>query len=331
VATAVPVGPDAGPGTHSTASDPSRSRRRRVVPTVLAAAALLLAALVWDRQDGGDQLTWSPPELSDPVTYRVSGDGPGTLRAEPGQDSIVVFDGPVHRRIRMQGGRHWVVRGGEVVNDREWPNVEQQAGLQFDEVTGTAFVEGVLIHGEHGKDGIRVGEGGSDTTLVVQNSRILDRMSGPDGYHADVIQPFGGVEELKVDRLTGSGDYQGQMWKQEPGTVFGPSDFRRVNYRAVAPEVEYMVNFVMSSPTRPVELSEVYNEPDPDFVGGEFCRAQAPADDADCDVDSDGRAYVTWSDTPISIDGRVTQGPPPGGDFVPDGTAGMGYESPGYR
>ena len=277
-----------------------------------------------------DPLTWAPPALTNPKTYHVSGDGPGTLTAAAGQDSIVVFDGPVHRRIRMSGGRHWVLRGGEVNNSRAWPNIDDQAGLEFADVDGTAFVEGVLIHGAYGKDGIRVGSGGSDMTLVVQNTRILDRMAGPTGYHADVIQPFGGVKALKVDRLTGHGDYQGQMWKRESGTTFGPTDFRRVNYRAATPQVQYMINFVMSAPTAPVTLAEVFVQPDPRFAGGDFCDAHTPSSEATCATDAAGRKYVTWSGTPIAVHGRVTQGLPSFGDFVPEGVAGIGYVSPGY-
>ena len=282
-------------------------------------------------QAGGSKLTWSPPTLSAPVTHHVSGDGPGTLTAEPGQDSIVVFDGPVHRRIRMEGGRHWVLRGGEILNDKKWSDKDDQSGLEFAHVTGTAFVEGLLMHGKRGKDGIRIADGGSDTTLIVQNSRIMQRKAGKSKYHADVIQAFGGVEALKVDHLTGSGDYQGHMWKQEPDTRFGPTDFRHVNFRATAKAHEAMINFVMSSPTGPVTLTEVYNEPARSFADGDFCRAQTPSQSAQCATDDAGRAYVTWSDTPIDIEGRVTQGPPPGGDFVPDGVAGMDYASPGYR
>ena len=277
-----------------------------------------------------NKLTWAPPTMSDPKTYRVSGDGPGTIKAAPGQDSIVVFDGPVHRRIRMEGGRNWIVRGGEVVNDKQWASIDDQSGLQFEHVTGTAFVEGVLIHGALGKDGIRVGRGGSQTTLVVQNTRILQRMAGPTGYHADVIQAYGGVKALKVDRMTGHGDYQGQMWKQEPDTTFGPTDFRRVNYRASTPELQYTINFVMSKPTQPVTLTEVYSQPDPSFVSGNFCRALVPSAGSTCATDAGGRKFVTWSGTPITVNGRVTQGLPPVGDFAPAGMVGLKYVSPGY-
>jgi hypothetical protein len=155
-------------------------------------------------------------------------------------------------------------------------------------------------------------------------------MTGPTGYHADVIQPYGGVKALQVDGLTGSGDYQGQMWKQELNTTFGPTDFRRVNYRAASPEIGYMINFAMASPTQPVTFSDVYNQPDPAFAGGSFCRAQAPVTGSTCGTDADGRRFVTWSGTAIQVLGRVTQGPPPGGDFVPAGLPGLGYSSPGY-
>jgi len=268
--------------------------------------------------------------LTAPVTYHVSGDGPGTITAPAGQDSIVVWDSPTHRRIRFSGGRDWVIRGGEVNNDKQWANLDDQSGLQFENATGTAFVEGMYIHGPQGTDGIRVGNGGSAMTLIVQNSRIVDRLSGPSVYHADVIQPYGGVKALKVDRMTGGGDYQGQMWKQEPGTVFGPSDFRHVNYVAATPEQQAMINFVTTSPTQPVVLSDVYNSPDPAFGGGNFCRSMFPSASILCGVDALGAKFATWSGLTISVTGRVTQGLPPGGDFVPAGAAGLSYQSPGY-
>jgi hypothetical protein len=277
-----------------------------------------------------DKLTWAPPVLTAPVTYHVSGDGPGTITAPAGQDSIVVWDSPTHKRIRFSGGRHWVVRGGEVNNDKPWTNLDDQAGVQFEKATGTVFIEGLYIHGAYGTDGIRIGTGGSAMTVIVQNSRIVERLAGPTVYHADVIQPYGGVKELKVDRMTGSSDFQGQMWKQEPGTVFGPSDFRRVNYVAATPEIQSMINLVMTSPTQPVTLTEVYNQPDPLFVSGNFCRVNFPSTLATCLVDGLGRKYVTWTGTPITVNGRVTQGLPPGGDFVPSGVAGLAYVSPGY-
>jgi hypothetical protein len=327
------------------APDGRHARRRRLAVVTGLAGGLVVARLLAHApasatvagppnvasEQADAPLTWAPPELSKPVTYRVSGDGPGTIKARAGQDSIVVFDGPVHRRLRLDGGRHWVLRGGEINNSRPWKKAEDQAGLQFQNVTGTAFVEGMLIHGRYGRDGIRVAAGGDRTTLVVQNSRIVERLAGPTGYHADVIQPFGGIRELKVDRLTASGDFQGQMWKQERGTTFGPTDFRRVNFVAATSTSRYMINFVMSSPTQPVTLEQVYNEPARDLAGGDFCRAQVPTKGTTCATDADGRRFVTWSRTPITVNGRVTQGPPPGGDFVPEGVAGLGYESPGYQ
>ena len=278
----------------------------------------------------GSKLTWAPPAMVNPVTYHVSGDGPGTINAPSGQDSVVVWDAPTHRRIRFSGGHNWVIRGGEVNNDKQWSSLDDEAGIQFENATGTAFVEGMYIHGGYGKDGIRVGSGGSNMNLVIENSRIIERLSGPSAYHTDVTQEFGGIKSLKIDHMTGSGDFQGQMFKQETGTTFGPSDFRHVNYRAASPEVQYMINLVEGYATQPVTLSDVWNQPDPSFVGGDFCRAQTPSASAYCGTDAAGNRYVTWSGTPIVVTGRVTQGPPPGGDFVPAGVAGIGYVSPGY-
>ena len=316
--------------TATTSPTPTTTTSPTPAPTTTTAPTTTAPTTTAPTTTTSNKLTWAPPALTNPKTYHVSGDGPGTITAAAGQDSIVVFDGPVNRRIRMSGGRHWVIRGGEIDNNKQWASIDDQSGLQFENATGTAFVEGMLIHGAYGKDGIRVGRGGSNITLVVQNTRILQRMAGPTGYHADVLQPYGGVKALKVDRLTGGGDYQGQMWKQESGTTFGPTDFRRVNYRAANPQVQYMINFVMSAPTQPVTLTEVYNQPDPNFIGGDWCRTQVPSSGKTCSTDSTGRKIASWAGTPITVHGHVKQGAPAGGDFVPAGVAGLGYVSPGY-
>ena len=276
-------------------------------------------------------LTWAPPSLRAVVTYHVGGDGPRTLVAGPGQDSRVVWDAPTHGRLRLVGGRNWVITGGEVRNDVPWPDLDDRAALQFEQVEGTAFVEGLLVDGPYGTDGIRLGPGSSGTTLVVQDSRILNRRTqGQAGYHADVIQAYGGVRALHVDRLTATTDFQGQMFKQELGTRFGPSDLRRVDYTGLAPQQAYLVNLVMSRPTGSVWLREVWTTPAAGFVHGDFCRALSPAEGSRCRVTAGGRHAVTWLGTPIRVIGEVRQGPPPGGEWVPAGVAGLGYRSPGY-
>ena len=52
-------------------------------------------------------------------------------------------------------------------------------------------------------------------------------------------------------------------------------------------------------------------------------------------VASDDGATIAWPAlSPLSgglVSGDVRLGPPPGGDFVPTGSVGVGYRSPGYR
>lgn len=271
------------------------------------------------------RLTWPRPALSRPRVYWVSGVGPGIINAPAGQDSILRWRGATNRRVVLNGGRHWVIQGGEVNNDRIWPSNDDRAGLEFRNVTGTVYIEGLWIHGNKGIDGLRFGKGSSRTTVIVQNTRITDRYgaASPQNAHADVMQFFGGVRSLKVDRLTGTSDYQGQMWKRESGTSFGPTDFRNVNYRGLPGQEQYLVNFVMGAPVQTVTLRNVFQQPSPGFTS--FCRSSVPSTGRTCGRLADGRQFQSWTGTATRIVGRITQGPPGCGDFVPAVRVGLRY------
>lgn len=145
-----------------------------------------------------------------------------------------------------------------MINDVLWTNLNNRGGIEFQSVQGIAYVEGLWIHGQvdpnpdstnwYGIDGIRLGTGSSNTTLIVQNTRIEDRTGAqsPQAAHADCIQCFGGVKELRIDTVTCRSQFQGLMFKQEVGTYFGPSDIRRMDFANVPQRYRagYLLNLV---------------------------------------------------------------------------------------
>jgi len=213
--------------------------------------------------------------------------------------------------------------------------------------TGTVFIEGVLIknpdpnHNQYTGDGIDVNTSAL-SNLTIQNVRI----EGIDGCsangnpaHADVFQPYGANGAvIQIDHLTGATDFQGMQISPELATP-SRADLRNINMTVqVNPHVGctqwtldqyswWLTQGANTCTTYPITLGSVYAaEPDgalllnavwPDTVTRFGCPAQY------------ANGMATWPQL-TSIVGGVTNGPPPGGDFVPPGVAGIGYVSPGY-
>jgi hypothetical protein len=71
-------------------------------------------------------------------------------------------------------------------------------------IYGTSMVpsEGILIKGPK-------------TIVQLENDRIVGLWGRLSGYHADVVQPGGGVKELRIDGLTGSSHYNNLYFRRE--------------------------------------------------------------------------------------------------------------------
>jgi hypothetical protein len=285
---------------------------------------------------GLTSLTWAPPVLTNPVTYRVSGT-PTAITAAPGQDSIVRFTGPVNRRLDLQGGRHWVIVGGEINIDRPWETLVDRNAIHVKDATGVVHIEGVFMHGAYINDGIKTCA--PDAVLQIENDRIVDLHGTQAGYHADVIQPYCGFKELRVDGLTGYSQFQGLMFKADRGS-WRTTTLKRVNLVGIAPQDGYPINVVTgccnddgnSYVTGPISLSDVYISPDASHndgtLSGNICPAASFAFGTD---PATGREYAEHR-TSVSpqITGRIWKGRSTVGDYVPDGVTGLGYVAPPY-
>jgi hypothetical protein len=229
------------------------------------------------------------------------------------------------------GGRNIVLIGGHVRIPADASGDVNQRAIYVKDATGTVHIEGVLIdaEGEVEFDGIAINA--PEAVVQVQNVRVEGVNGSFEGFHGDVVQPWGGVRELRIDRLSATSDYQGLQIEQS-GPI-GSADIRRVNLAHDAGnsgETTFLI--WLTSGTNcdepyPVRFEEVYVE----ARGGDHVSQVVwpPARDSlQCAAMPDGDE-VTWPNLPV--EGSVHNGRPARGDFVEEGVAGTDYKSPGYR
>jgi hypothetical protein len=163
------------------------------------------------------------------------------------------------------------------------------------------------------------------------------------GYHSDIIQIGNGCGELRVDRLTGSTDYQGLFLKIDDVMRgqgrFGPMDFSRVDLTAVPGSYNQSLLY-LTTPDYYMEadvyLEDVYLQPvasDPiNFIVPRVTPCgYAQMRNGKCDSHQAWQEgdEIWWPFFP-EIHGSVYEGSP-AESFVPAGTVGIGYESPGVE
>lgn len=249
--------------------------------------------------DDPEELTWAPPPLDDPETVRVGDDEVVSL--DDGKDYRVVFPStPVRHGVVISGGRNVVVIGGEISIpwQGDGARIYQRRGLLIRGQTGTIHIEGLLITGEDLTEGINIDA--PDAIVQLQNVRIedvhaRDQVDFSDN-HPDLVQPWGGVRELRIDRMSGQTDYQGIFLKEDFGAI-GPTTLRRVDIVG-RPTARYLL---WNNDELDVTVDRTYVVPAPDR---NLQRSLWPG-------------QAEWPD--------VIEGVPPRGEFVPRELVGIGY------
>jgi hypothetical protein len=154
--------------------------------------------------------------------------------------------------------------------------------------------------------------------------------------HADMLQPFGGTKELRVDRFTGTGNCQGFFLQQN--NVIGKITLSNINlrYQNVAPaqcgDLLWLTSYdTAGNPckTAPngVTLSEVYLSGG--YGYGVWPKTYATGCPA---VFNSTTSTITWPNLPL-VSGAARIGVP-AADFVPatgTNSPGVTYTSPGYQ
>lgn len=257
------------------------------------------------------RLSWSPPRLSDPEVVQVSAQE-RSLELDPARDYEVRLPPGGLRAaggLVVAGGRNVVIMGGEIhVPAASELDDHVGRGLFLRDQTGTVHVEGLLIDGPGLSEGINLDQR-EGATVQLQNIRI-GQIGVPDDdfsdMHPDLLQTWAGPRRLRIDGLTGTTTYQGffllpsQFGDQPPPEQVS---LRNVDIEGRGPAA-YLL---WRDEDLEVSTENVWVKPAP------------------------GRAeeQLLW---PTRVDWPgVELRKPPGGDFVPARSVGIGYESPGYE
>jgi hypothetical protein len=282
-----------------------------------ASGHLASTAQTHDARAAGHRLAWAPPKLRHPSVVRATAHR-RVLKLNARRDYIVRLprSGLVGLRgLVIEGGHNVVLIGGRITvphpTRRYPPDDRLRRGLYLKGQTGTVHVEGLLLDGSGLWEGINLDER-LGAIVQLENIRIetirADDEVGFTDNHPDLIQTWAGPAELRVDRLTGSTDYQAFMLAPvEYGTQPAP---RRFVFRHVD---------VVAKSAHPCNCQMLWAFGSfPLVVAGVWLRPHPHLTVAQSVVPRDGR----WS--------AVRSGRPPGGSFVPRGVAGLHYRSPGY-
>jgi hypothetical protein len=301
----------------------------------------------------GSKLAFSPPPCGDSshacVTINIAANGHQTPSLDPNTDyRLVLPNTPQDGGITINGGRNVIIIGGQINLPVPCTDGGGAAcrGIYITKrsgPTGHIFIEGVWIHDPQStltqstSDGIAVDDSSSEPTDITLENVRIDGISGCSvgGNHSDVIQPwYAGNATFQIDHLTGTSNCQGlqidpDLAYANDGAYAKLYDIRNVNMVALGGSQRYMfwLTYNLDCNSGPINLTNVWaNEPD-----GTLNYSSWP------DVDQPSACKSVWNGSTLSfpsspqIHGTISEGTPPGGDFVPVGAAGIGYTSPGYQ
>jgi hypothetical protein len=294
-------------------------------------------------------LTWAPPAGWQNYTdlAPIVGNG-GQFNLSNSTDyRLVGYNGG---GLRLNGGRNIVIMGSVFTVGTAWLPGGDNCGLCIGS-NGTS-VSGRVVHVEGSKftgpllgDGIQIFDG--NAIVQLENDHDVLSHGADGGVHADIVQPWGGERELRIDGFTGYTTCQGGNWKRDLGSPAynGPIYLRRTNFRDTANLCGYLswvstpkntnlftdgTNgfWIQQGPGRTFQHSIWPDETSstPPLVQSDAAGTFATYPNLN-GVDGT-QMWRTWTG---GANGQIRQGVPPGGDFVPAASVGIGYVTPGYR
>ncbi len=306
------------------------------------------------------KLRWRPPVLTEPVTINVAKTVEvQSLRLDNSKDYVISL--PAAEKIPgiiLIGGRNIMIIGGHIEVPAHDPADKGYRAVTIRDGNDSGIVDGRIIHIEGvlitaAGEGDAFGIAAPSAIIQLQNIRAVDLHGHYDRSHADVIQPYGGVKELRIDRFTGASNYNNLYFRRENnplgpeiGTVrisntniygynnpagHNPASTLNTISLGTQPAGDDNSETVICELTNPVYFDEFYGTPPPGVSLGKFvwppsggsrsCRAEVAPDGMSVD-------WPLWRGSKVF--GIVKLGPPPSGDFVKETDTGLGYVSPGY-
>ncbi len=287
---------------------------------------------------GDARLRWAPPALSSPTVLTIGPSG-GSFTLAAGKDYVIAMPQKVSAvgGVVLNGGRNVVLIGGHITIPYAGssPSINARRALYLKGQTGVVHIEGLLIDNSGGdlSEGIQIAAPAA--TIQIQNVRITGiharDESGFTDNHPDLIQPWGGAAALRIDRFSGSTDYQAFMLKADSNGPLGPVQISNVNVWPTQPNLSrYMLWQGPDSVTYPLTYDNVWvTQASGRSLGKSVWPDTSSSNTAKRAILSGDGSSVSWPSA-SQIVGVVRSGSPAGGDFVPEGLAGLGYQSPGY-
>jgi hypothetical protein len=288
------------------------------------------------------KLRWAPPTLTNPTTITVN-NSTYALNLNDAVDYIITM--PITafpRELAILGGRNLIIKGGYITVNSDTSEVENPALLVKDdggEMNGRiVHLEGLRLGGVYMTDGIHT----AAPTAIIQVENIyidpLWQKGDPDGSgsHSDCIQTWGGVKELRVDKLTcASSPYQGFYLQANWGQPHGNVIIQNVNIHGnSASRYLFWISSGTFDASKTVTVDNVWIQSASRTISGFVCfwKNNVCTNYLLVGTDSSGVRYATWPGaTSPTIVGRLNEGNPPTGDFVPATAVGLNYQSLGYQ
>lgn len=276
-------------------------------------------------------LTWAPPTgYQNYPVKNVSVSNSTQTISGGGGDMWVKLPGSPTGPINLTNCRNVVIIGGQInIPAGTGPASPDIRGIYINGCTGTVHIEGVYINGDIATaegDGIAIQA--PNAIVQVQNVRIYKLYGAYDTAshnHSDIIQPWGGVKELRVDRLTGSSSYQGFQINDDTGHI-GKVIIKNVNIgdSGVTPpdgKGGYYAWLKCGTGTT-YSFSNFYIQP----RSGRSLSNSIYDSSAACGMSA---SSITASFSSSAVTGTILAGKPSTGDFVPAGSVGIGYTAAG--
>jgi hypothetical protein len=304
--------------------DPSRTRPEKLSQGTSSGRLLLLALVAAVAVGtGGCKLAWAPPMLENPLPIDVPANGiqvtvPGNWDCKVRMPSVTVTD-----TVRISGCRNIVLIGGRVSFPGPPDGLPEEPAINLTNYTDTAHVEGVELGGAGLSNGLWLSTKYPNTTAQVENVFVhgvhakVEPADGPwPEEHPDLIQLWQGPSVLRVDRFTGTTDYQGIVpdtaaWSS-PRNTARLVDIRNTNVHLTATGQSCFA--VFQTPLFAQSMTSLTNA---------FCDPGARPWNAAM-VPNPSTDPEWWGDVQ-----RTPAGAPR--DFVDSNEVGIGYEPPGYE
>ena len=309
-----------------------------------------------------DRLTWAPPPLSSPTYANIANTGlacptlPGQNAGQPwvidliaagGGDFVLTLDHRAESNVgglAIVGGNNVVIIGGEIeIGSMPDDESYRREAFVFHNQTGTVHVEGVHIYGQPLRPFVL---NSSAAVFQIQNCRAEGVLLWGHDFntaHSDVVLTWQAPAELRIDKFTSDYDVTGFALYENGHTA----TLKRVNLRnATFPSGHNYLH--RNENTVELFLEDFYTETGWGLDGtnlgpfqftmfvGEGWTGTGGANTTFGDGISTG-SYMQFTDPATdkvwsldNIGGTVTYGIPPGGDYVKEADAGVGYSSPGY-